>query len=507
MSSTNHMPRHRTIIAGDKQPDMDGFADELTRNKNLETLTLGNLRLDAVKAGTLADALKHHIRLRQLAFISMDCFPHGAAEELFSIPTTNCKITDFKISRTPAIRHAMQAGADLLAGNTAIHRFELYHDNLRDADIETLAGGLGQNKSLTHLLLGHNQFGDDGAVALAGALQAHPCIRTLDFSHNKIGAAGGKAIAALIGASQQLYHINLNGNAMGDGCAAALVDALKDNQHLAHISMAHTQLSDKAIGTISEAMVESGNRNLIDAGTGVPHTELRAMCHRNLKAAREFLRHCRSPGALSARQIQNGEGRENAILHEFERGMGILRERDVKQELARLDETIRQLPRLEDLPSLSPETLTRPMVERDGLAPLDNPHIWEEIGAVSAKLAANGTPLTRRDLLKTNRLGQSFLKTGIECGQLTGIIHLLAHNGEAITPDDLLDAQGKPNRLLETIMEDGMLPRLFSAKNWQQQPHRAYRQIYDALPDEAQAQITNLHALSAATRPQGSRHR
>lgn len=128
---------------------------------------------------------------------------------------------------------------------------------------------------------------------------------------------------------------------------------------------------------------------------------------------------------------------------------------------------------------------------------LNNPKIWEEFDWLVKEMAKKGRSFSKVDLLEADQRGRCFLEAGIKAGQLAGIIQTLALTGEALTPEDLLDDKGRPNSLLQAIIKDEKVAELFCEQNWHSQSRQACRKVYDALPEEARAQVKNLHAIFA----------
>lgn len=132
-----------------------------------------------------------------------------------------------------------------------------------------------------------------------------------------------------------------------------------------------------------------------------------------------------------------------------------------------------------------------------GLCPLDSNLTWYRFPQVREAIAEAGTRLEKQELLTVGRGGKTYLQRGIECAQGGEIFAAMKEAGEYFTPEELLDGQGKPNQLLDTIIKEGLVADLFCLEFWQEQPAAAMRQLHQSLPEEAQAEVQNLHALSA----------
>lgn len=132
-----------------------------------------------------------------------------------------------------------------------------------------------------------------------------------------------------------------------------------------------------------------------------------------------------------------------------------------------------------------------------GLCPLDSNLTWYRFPQVREAITEGGKRLTKEELLAVSRDGKSYLQRGIECEQGREIFAAMKEAGEYFTPDELLDGQSKPNRLLDTIIKAELVADLFCMEFWQEQPAGEMRKLHQSLPEEAKAEVQNLHALSA----------
>lgn len=148
-----------------------------------------------------------------------------------------------------------------------------------------------------------------------------------------------------------------------------------------------------------------------------------------------------------------------------------------------------------DLPLVS--TLNYEDVALPNKAFLQHPLGWRQFSLITAKLEAEGTPLTKADLTREFSDGRSYLRRAAECYRLGEAMAYLNSRGETITLTDLLDEKGKPNALLSACIERQALPALLTMDNWKDQPQNDMRQLLAAIPPQERAQINNIHGLMA----------
>lgn len=128
---------------------------------------------------------------------------------------------------------------------------------------------------------------------------------------------------------------------------------------------------------------------------------------------------------------------------------------------------------------------------------LKHPHGWRHFGFIAEKLAEQGAPITKADLLAPYHGDRTLLARAAECNRLaTAVRHLNAH-GESLTPEDLLTPGGKPDTLLETCIERQCLHALMTHDNWKTQSPDDLKRVWHALPQDAQAQVRNYRSLYA----------
>lgn len=126
---------------------------------------------------------------------------------------------------------------------------------------------------------------------------------------------------------------------------------------------------------------------------------------------------------------------------------------------------------------------------------LQHPRGWMQLEHIAEKLAAEGQPLGKSDLLGDYAEGRSYLARAAECNQLPRTMAVLHAQGDTLTPQDLLDDAGKPNALLATCVERQCVGALMTEANWKSQSREAMEQVWRALPQEGREQVRNYFSL------------
>lgn len=166
----------------------------------------------------------------------------------------------------------------------------------------------------------------------------------------------------------------------------------------------------------------------------------------------------------------------------------------------------------ERLPAFSLQTLP-PRGElgrqnRYGKSLLDHPAFWERLDQVNDVLQSRGEKsLGKEDVLQRSKNGLPQLIYTLRTREytdsapiLTGVIKALSKQGERLELSELLQEDGTGSPLLSEIVNTGATPALFNSGQWRGQDSRAVQKLYHALPESAQQEVRNFHALMAELR-------
>lgn len=154
----------------------------------------------------------------------------------------------------------------------------------------------------------------------------------------------------------------------------------------------------------------------------------------------------------------------------------------------------KMLPRMrKGAEGLTHETLFKQNASRRCM--LDNPATWHHLDIVLAALEAAGERLNYDDLQQTNKDGQTWQEVAIECRALHPLLKHVAAEGNPIDMLPLLDAEGKATPLLEAMAVKGQAKALFVMPYWQDKEVKQLKQLFNALPPDAQQEVPQYRAL------------
>ena len=428
-------------------------------------------------------------------------------------------------------------------------------ETIPEAEIPALVAEIQARPDLLILDLSKCGITDDGAVAIAEAVAEHPSLYKVDLSRNPFWDKGGVAVidAARVNPSVQMVDVSSCGITeelprtewgLGNPTVAAimrLVEAKPDMQaistdeirqadadqvvRLAEL-VAKSQISEFNLRVdgmerkgasdvariLGHSMRDGQNVNLVRSTLGLNEMSYRYTNYGPLeKPVDAFLLGYRGD-ATQLRAHELGE-----ILKRPQGAMAELRKRlcrahgdpngefDPRIENEKvLDELFTCQQSLRDYLAILPPVDIAAPIDKDALfapateiAPLDDPRVWAQLPEIIETLNRQGTPLAPADLQHTNRFGQTHLEVAAECGQLGTLVKEFALQGETCfrDPSFYFDDEGKARF---PLWKGDTVSAMFSLENWEGATMREVRQLYNALPERFQNDVTNLHTLNAA---------
>lgn len=359
--------------------------------------------------------------------------------------------------RASATRELMQA----LIKHPELESLQI-SGKLRDAHAEIIAEALPKLPNLRFLNLSDNLIEENGAVALANAAQDHPSLVSLRVERNRIESPATSAYCDLIVANPRLGEVSLSGNRID-------------------------RASEEALAASAEA---SGNVNLVEL---MPCSRPERVAI-NVDACRPLSSLLRSGGSPLPRELrqayQRKTGLEIYVFRNIESSHAA-----VNKTLAELDACLAEMPTEDSLKALTPEGLVTPNHDLNGLAPLDNPLVWERLPEITALLDAQQTPLTLEHLKQPDGEGNPYLVAGAQAGFLESVLAVAHKAGSRIGKAELIGDDGAPTALANHAFRNGTLPLLFRQNNWEGATAHELKSCVAALPEAMQQALPPLHAL------------
>ncbi|XP_015774596.1 PREDICTED: protein NLRC3-like [Acropora digitifera] len=202
------------------------LARALSKNSTLKCLLLGRNSIEDEGAKRFADALQTNSTLTQLDLYENSIGASGTKAICKALQSNHVMTLLILGGNTIG-----DSGADALAGAlqspaTQLSHLDLAHCNITSPGVESLAGALQTNRSLTYLRLKASNI-SCSVTALAEALRLNRTLTHLDLSASNIGALGTEVICMALQSNHAVTCLILGDNTVGDSGAVALADVLQ----------------------------------------------------------------------------------------------------------------------------------------------------------------------------------------------------------------------------------------------------------------------------------------
>lgn len=138
--------------------------------------------------------------------------------------------TEMRVLGFQLTEEDIQAIAYGLTENKTLKALSLDHLQIGDEGIKQIAQGLCYNESLTYLSLRWNSIDNEGGIALADALHYNKSIKHLIIAFNNLGNPSGNAFAAALKKNTTLEILDLKWNQIEDEVGDSLLDAMSENK-------------------------------------------------------------------------------------------------------------------------------------------------------------------------------------------------------------------------------------------------------------------------------------
>ncbi|XP_067016243.1 protein NLRC3-like isoform X2 [Acropora muricata] len=137
------------------------------------------------------------------------------------------------------------AFANALRTNSSLTQLNLFENDIGHLGTKAICEALQSNHVMTHLILGCNTIDDSGVEALAKALQSPATqLSGLHLLKCEITSLGVETLAGALQTNRSLTHLNLAGSLRSCSARTALVRALQLNRTLTHLNLSGNRVSD-----------------------------------------------------------------------------------------------------------------------------------------------------------------------------------------------------------------------------------------------------------------------
>ena len=242
---------------------LNALAQALHTNCVLTHLDLGCNDIRDEIAVALSKALESNTTLSYLN-LSNDpdwceqISPSGAsalARALLKNSTLKCLVLGSNFIRDSGAR----AFADALQKNSSLTQLDVSENDIGDLGTEAICKALQSNHVMTHLILSSNTIVDSGVEALARALQSPATqLSCLDLAGCNITSLGVETLAGALQTNRSLTHLDL-ASSLRSCSAKALVRALQSNRSLTHLNLSGNCISDTEAILLAETLLDQNS--------------------------------------------------------------------------------------------------------------------------------------------------------------------------------------------------------------------------------------------------------
>lgn len=145
----------------------------------------------------------------------------------------------------------------LLANDSNFTEMRVLGFQLSEEDIQVIAYGLTENKTLKALSLDHLQIGDEGIKQIAQGLCYNESLTYISLRWNDIGNEGGMALADALHYNKTIKHLVLAFNNLGNPAGHSFAEAIKKNTTLEILDLKWNQIEDDVGDIMCTAMAEN----------------------------------------------------------------------------------------------------------------------------------------------------------------------------------------------------------------------------------------------------------
>ena len=140
--------------------------------------------------------------------------------------------------------------AKALKYNQSVVTLNIKNGEIKAAGTRALCKMLKKNQTLTRLNLKKNKIGFEGAYFLSEALKVNRTLTYLNLKRNYLGSQGTLVLSDMLKVNQTLHYLNLEKNQITQEGIQALGDMLKVNRTLTHLKLKHNGIGPKEAAII-----------------------------------------------------------------------------------------------------------------------------------------------------------------------------------------------------------------------------------------------------------------
>lgn len=361
-------------------------------------------------------------------------------------------LESFRLKRQSASPEVVRALTDACFDLPQLNYFQMKRIGLPQEEIRHIAKRAGEHPSLTGICLSQNEIDDTSAQALADAMDKNRHFRFV-----------------------RLMDCELSDDAM-----LTLADRTALQPDMIHFHLHYNPVSDHVSEEIPRRVIRGEGVNLVSC---LPYSD--ASQNRGMHNS-AFAKDLAATLALAESQHRSEDVLTHAQATLRLPAMEFLTRPVEQWEAAK--RYLDNLPDLNDMPDL--------LATNDhGQCAAENPATWRDAEALFSQMEKKGETINEAWLARKTASGESLILCALTCAA-ESVVPALNKRGIQIQADVLLEADGKPNKTLQNMIEQRSCPALFTEQNWQGQRAEAMREVYHALPQNSQHTVRNLFQLS-----------
>ena len=222
-------------------------------------IALGSKSMGDAQARLLCDPMSQQVR-RGAHTIDLQANRIGAsslARLASALGSEPCFLEGVNLSRNGLGASAIPAIMQIVEA-TKLVSLDLGDNLLKDPAVETLAGALRANQTLTWLELCKNEISRLGTLALAAMVRTNTTLTSLGLSWNSIAGESAVALCSALQGNGSLKTVDLSFNALGNRArplvSQALSRTLQTNHTLTHLDLSHNHFGQRECRLLGQAL-------------------------------------------------------------------------------------------------------------------------------------------------------------------------------------------------------------------------------------------------------------
>jgi hypothetical protein len=375
---------------------------------------------------------------------------------------------------------ALMLLADWMKGHETLESFRLKRQNITPEVARALTDACFDLPQLNYFQMKKLGLEQEEIRHIAKRAGEHPSLTGICLSQNEIDDTSAQALADAMDKNRHFRFVRLMDCELSDDAMLTLADRAALQPDMIHFHLHYNPVSDPVSQEIPRRVIRGEGVNLISCLPYNDDSQARGMT--NSTIVKDLAT------KLATAETQNRS--EDVLTH----AQAVLRLPAMKFLTRPVEQWEAAKRYLDHLPTL--DTMPDLLATNDrGQCAAENPYTWQNAEALFAEMEQKGETIDEAWLARKTASGESLLLCALTSAAHS-VVPALNKRGIQIQGDALLEADGKPNTLLQNMVEQRSCAALFTEQNWQGKRAEAMREVFHALPQNSQHTIRNLFQLS-----------